>query len=132
MEPYMYLRQVDIDFKYLSDYRSTEFEINDGIDYQYRLSVLQGDSSDNIPGIPGIGIKTAIKLLSDFGSIQGIYDHLDEVTPPRAKKNLAENKEIADKSQILTKIVRDAPINLDLPAAEFGTFDRTKVVDLFR
>ena len=103
-----------------------------GPEFVSEIKALQGDSSDNIPGIPGIGIKTAIKLLSDFGSIQGIYDHLEEVTPPRAKKNLAENKAIADKSQILTKIIRDAPITLDLSAAEFGTFDRNKVVDLFR
>jgi len=103
-----------------------------GPEFVSEIKALQGDSSDNIPGIPGIGIKTAIKLLLDFGSIQGIYDHLDEVTPPRAKKNLAENKAVADKSQILTKIIRDAPVNLDLSAAEFGTFDRTKVVDLFR
>ncbi|MEE3345694.1 MAG: 5'-3' exonuclease H3TH domain-containing protein, partial [Chloroflexota bacterium] len=95
-----------------------------GPEFVSQIKALQGDSSDNIPGIPGIGIKTAIKLLSDFGSIQGIYENLENVTPPRAKKNLSENMDIAEKSQILTKIVRDAPVTLDLSTSEFGIFDR--------
>ena len=103
-----------------------------GPEFVSQIKALQGDSSDNIPGIPGIGIKTAIKLLSDFGSIKGIYENLENVTPPRAKKNLSENMDIAEKSQILTKIVRDAPVTLDLSTSEFGIFDRDKVVDLFR
>ena len=103
-----------------------------GPEFVSQIKALQGDSSDNIPGIPGIGIKTAIKLLSDFGSIQGIYENLEDVTPPRAKKNLSENIDIAEKSQILTKIVRDAPVTLDIATSEFGIFDRDKVVDLFR
>ncbi|MFL2760301.1 MAG: DNA polymerase I [Dehalococcoidia bacterium] len=103
-----------------------------GPEFVSQIKALQGDSSDNIPGIPGIGIKTAIKLLSDFGSIQGIYENLKDVTPPRAKKNLSENIDVAEKSQVLTKIVRDAPVTLNLSTSEFGAFDRNKVVDLFR
>ena len=103
-----------------------------GPEFVSQIKALQGDSSDNIPGIPGIGIKTAIKLLTDYGSIKGIYENLGNVTPPRAKKNLSENVDIAERSQILTKIVRDAPVTLDLSTSAFGVFDRNKVVDLFR
>ena len=59
-----------------------------GPEFVSQIKALQGDSSDNIPGIPGIGIKTAIKLLSDFGSIKGLYENLKNVTSPRNKKNL--------------------------------------------
>ncbi|MDP7578298.1 MAG: 5'-3' exonuclease H3TH domain-containing protein, partial [SAR202 cluster bacterium] len=59
------------------------------------LKALQGDSSDNIPGVPGIGMKTAIKLLNQYHSIHGIYGHLDEIQPPRIQQSLRENHELA-------------------------------------
>ena len=72
------------------------------------IKALEGDSSDNIPGVPGIGRKTAIKLLTEYGSIPGIYEHIAEVKPPRAKKNLAEYRETAFEAHFLTTIKRDA------------------------
>ena len=95
------------------------------------IKALEGDSSDNIPGVPGIGRKTAIKLLTEYGSIPGIYDHIDEVKPPRAKKNLAEYRETALQAQFLTTIKRDADMSLDLDRCVFGDFARQDVLDVF-
>ena len=57
------------------------------------IKALQGDSSDNIPGVPGVGVKTAVNLVSKFGDIEEIIAHVDEVTPPRAQKNIREGVE---------------------------------------
>ena len=95
------------------------------------IKALQGDTSDNIKGVPGIGIKTAIKLLTEFGDIDGIYQHLDEVRPPRAKKSLTENREVAELARFLTTIKRDVDdISLDMDEARFGEFDRSAVDSL--
>ena len=94
------------------------------------IKALQGDSSDNIKGVPGIGIKTAIKLLTEFGDIDGIYEHLDEVRPPRAKKSLTENREVAELARFLTTIKRDMDIELDMDAARFGDYDRATIDSL--
>ena len=94
------------------------------------IKALEGDSSDNIPGVPGIGRKTAIKLLTEYGSIPGIYEHIDEVKPPRAKKNLAEYRETAFEAHFLTTIKRDADISLDLDKSIFGDFARKDVLDV--
>ncbi len=96
------------------------------------IKALQGDTSDNIPGVPGIGIKTAIKLLTDYGSIDGIYENLDSVTPPRAKQSLTDNHGLALQARFLTTIVRDVPVTLDLEACKFGTYNRSAVVDVLQ
>jgi len=93
---------------------------------------LKGDPSDNIPGVKGIGEKTAVKLIQQFGSIEQIYQHLDEVTPPKLQALLRENAEVARQSKILTTIVTDAPVTLNLEATEASHFNRSKVVELFR
>ena len=94
------------------------------------IKALEGDSSDNIPGVPGIGRKTAIKLLTEYGSIPGIYEHIEEVKPPRAKKNLGEYRETAFEAQFLTTIRRDADISLDIDKCVFGDFARQDVLDV--
>lgn len=76
------------------------------IDYK----ALAGDSSDNIPGVKGIGGKTAIALLSKFGSIDGIYENLDEVAPARVKRLLEEARDTALLSRSLATIKRDVPL----------------------
>ena len=93
------------------------------------IKALEGDSSDNIRGVPGIGRKTAIKLLSEYGSIEGIYDHLEEVKPPRAKKSLTENRELALEAQFLTRIKRDVDVALDMEGCRFGDYSRSEVVE---
>ena len=76
------------------------------------LKALKGDNSDNIPGVPGIGEKTAVKLLNQYGDIQGIYDHIEEITGSTQKK-LVEGKDSALMSYRLAKIMTDAPVDLD-------------------
>ena len=73
---------------------------------------LMGDSSDNIPGCPGIGEKTAKELIARWGSVAAIYAHLDEVTPPRAQRALAEHREEVELAQRLVRIHTD----VELPA----------------
>ena len=94
------------------------------------VKALQGDSSDNIPGVPGVGGKTAIRLISQYGSVEGIYDSLDSVTQARLRQSLSDNRDSAMQGKRLTTIVRDVPVELDLDACEFWRYDRTKVVDL--
>ena len=93
---------------------------------------LVGDTSDNIPGVPGIGDKTAKALISQFGSLEEIIEHVDDVTPTRARNALIANVEIARQSKHLATIVRDLDISLDLEAARVGNYDRDEVADLFR
>ncbi|MSQ28260.1 MAG: DNA polymerase I [Dehalococcoidia bacterium] len=93
---------------------------------------LKGDPSDNIPGVPGVGDKTATKLLQQFGSMEGIYEHLTEVLPPRVQELLRVNEELARKSKHLATIVRDVPVSLDPEACVVQSFDRARVVRLLR
>jgi DNA polymerase I len=92
---------------------------------------LVGDKSDNIPGVPGIGEKTAVKLLDDYGDLEGILAHLDELTP-KEQRLLRENSEQARQSKYLSTIVLDAPVQLDLEACRVDQFKRDRVVALFR
>ena len=73
------------------------------------LKALVGDPSDNIPGVRGVGDKTAVKLIQQFGTLEEIYIHIDEVIPPRLRQLLADNVDVARKSKILATIVIDAP-----------------------
>ncbi|BDY12309.1 DNA polymerase I [Hydrogenimonas cancrithermarum] len=81
-------------------------------DYQ----ALIGDSSDNVPGVPGIGPKTAVKLLTQFGTLDGIYDHIDEVKPDRIRNLLIEHKADAYRSRELVTLRDDIFDNCDLTA----------------
>ena len=75
---------------------------------------LMGDSSDNIPGVPGIGEKTALALISKFGSLQGVYDNIeDKAVKPGQRAKLTANRGKADLSYMLGTIRRDAPIETD-------------------
>lgn len=90
------------------------------------LKALKGDTSDNIPGVPGVGEKTAVKLLKDFGTLEGVYGHLDEVQGATQNK-LAAGKDSAFMSYELAKIMTDAPVKLeDLPDLKI---DRVRILD---
>ncbi|MBI4789637.1 MAG: DNA polymerase I [Chloroflexi bacterium] len=95
------------------------------------FKALKGDPSDNIPGIVGVGDKTATKLVQTFGTIEGIYQHLDEVDK-RVREKLAAAQEQALRGKRLVTIVTDAPIKLDLEACRVTQYDRERVVALFR
>lgn len=100
---------------------------NEFIDFK----ALKGDASDNIPGVAGIGEKTAINLIQTHGSLDGLYKNLDKVKPAVAKK-LEENKETAYLSQKLSKIITDLPLDVSFEACATHKFDRNKVFELFR
>lgn len=74
---------------------------------------LSGDSSDNIPGVKGIGEKTAVKLLTEYGTIENVYEHLDEISSKSVKEKLENDREMAFKSKYLATICREVPIDFD-------------------
>ncbi len=97
------------------------------------FKALVGDKSDNIPGVSGIGNKTAVSLIQRFGGIEQIYAHLDKVTPEKLRNRLRENEDIARLSKKLaTIIVNGLPVRLELKDAALNRFDRQKVTELFR
>jgi DNA polymerase-1 len=91
---------------------------------------LVGDKSDNIPGIPGVGDKTATSLLSNYSTLEGIYEHLEEITQKRVKNNLAACRDEAFEYRFLTTIKCDVPAELDLDACRLGDYERSEVVAL--
>lgn len=92
---------------------------------------LMGDKSDNIPGVYGVGEKTATKLLKRYDSLEEVYEHLEEIAT-RFRNRLEEGKEEAFLSRRLATIVRDVPVELDLEACRVRTFDYDRVIELFR
>ena len=95
---------------------------------QTDFKALLGDSSDNIPGVPKVGEKTAIALLNEYHNLEGIYEHLEEVKRPSVKTSLEEFKDRAFFNRGLMTIDCDSPVELDLENAKFGNFDRNAVV----
>ena len=95
------------------------------------FKALCGDPSDNIPGVKGIGEKTAVKLLEEYGSLEGIFEHLDEISG-RARSALEGGKEVAFLSRELSQIVTDLDMPLDLEQARIDRFNPKAVEDLFR
>lgn len=95
------------------------------------LKALKGDASDNIPGVEGVGEKTARDLITTYGSLDGVYKNLDQLKG-KLKERLEVNKEMAYLSQKLSTIVCDAPVTLDLKPAQVGQYDRAHIHELFR
>ena len=93
------------------------------------LKALKGDNSDNIPGVPGIGEKTAVKLLNEYGSLEGIYAHIEGISGATQKKLIA-GRESAEMSLKLAKIMTDAPVKLsDIPALKL---DFSRISEVFK
>ena len=92
---------------------------------------LMGDSSDNIPGVPKIGEKTAAKLLAQFGSMDGLYEHIDELKPSKNKENLIEFRDQAYLSKELATIRLDCPAEVDLSACEISNPYNPEAYKLF-
>ncbi|MCF6408740.1 DNA polymerase I [Pseudalkalibacillus salsuginis] len=93
---------------------------------------LMGDSSDNIPGVPGVGEKTAIKLLKEFGTIEEVLDSIDKVSGKKLKQRLEDNKEQAEMSKKLATIEIKAPVDVKLDSCEFVNEISDKVIKLFK
>jgi DNA polymerase-1 len=96
------------------------------------LKGLAGDPSDNIPGVAGIGAKTAVKLIQQFGSVEEIYKRIDKVTPPRLQTLLRDNEAVARQSKELATIVTRMPVELKPGDCRLSRYDRNKVTELFR
>lgn len=95
------------------------------------LKGLMGDTSDNIPGIKGVGEKTASKLIAEYGSVAGVYDHLDEIKGA-VNKRLTEGRDSAFLSTDLATIRRDVPVQIDLPKCVAHDYRYEDVEGLFR
>jgi DNA polymerase-1 len=96
------------------------------------LKGLVGDPSDNIPGVTGIGAKTAAKLIGQFGSVEGIYERIGEVEPAKLQALLKDNEAVARQSKELATIVTRMPVELKLDDCRVSQFDRNKVTELLR
>ena len=93
---------------------------------------LMGDSSDNIPGVPGIGEKTAAKIIMTYGSIENAIAHIDEIKPAKAQKNLDEYREQALLSKELATIKLDCELDTDISDTEIGDMWNTDAYELFK
>ncbi|HUF06748.1 MAG TPA: DNA polymerase I [Candidatus Binatia bacterium] len=100
-------------------------------DQMLDYKALKGDTSDNIPGVPGVGEKTAISLLQQFGTLDGIYEHFDEVKG-KMRERLAEHRSSAFMSREVGRIVCDLPVELELDEARTGRYDRRAVAQRLR
>ncbi|HEV2580856.1 MAG TPA: DNA polymerase I [Ktedonobacteraceae bacterium] len=92
---------------------------------------LVGDKSDNIPGVPGVGEKTATKLLAEYGDLENLLAHIDDLSP-KEQRLLRGKEALALESKKLATIVLDAPVQLDLQASRIGQVNRERAVALFR
>lgn len=96
------------------------------------LKGLMGDASDNIPGVPGVGEKTALKLLHEFGTVEQVLAHIDQVSGKKLQENLRNNVEQAKLSKSLATILRDAPVEIKPDDAVYEGYDSHKLVDFFK
>jgi DNA polymerase-1 len=117
----------------IEEFHVESFEKKYGIrvDQFLDLKSLKGDSSDNLPGVPGIGEKTGIQLLQQFDTLDNIYAHLDEIKPTTAKK-LAAGKELAYMSKEVGRIWTDAPVKLDWDVADINDINLEKVAEILK
>jgi DNA polymerase-1 len=92
---------------------------------------LWGDPSDNIPGVPGIGEKTAKSLIREFGSLDGLLARLDEVKNPRIREKIAQNRDLLELSRRLATVCRDLPLELDLDRYVVQAPDEKETIRLF-
>src|SRR5699024_3976794 len=96
------------------------------------LKGLMGDKSDNIPGVPGVGEKTAVKLLKEYGSVENVLDNLDKVTAKKLNENLTNNRDIALMSKDLATIYRDMDFDFKIDDLKFKDEDRPGKYELFK
>ncbi|MEL7156591.1 MAG: DNA polymerase I [Actinomycetota bacterium] len=100
-------------------------------DQYVQYAALRGDNSDNLPGVPGVGEKTAAKLITKYGGIDGLYEHVEEQTP-KLRQNLAEHEDVVRINTVVMELMRDVPIEVsaaDLMGIE--PYDTDEVKKLF-
>ncbi|NBW28895.1 DNA polymerase I, partial [bacterium] len=115
----------------LYDPKSFEAKHNIKVAQYLDLKALKGDSSDNIPGVPGIGDKTALKLISEFGTLDGVYAQLESILPVGVREKLRSGKEMAFLSQELATICKAVPVPIEMESLRFVP-DWDRIVGCFR
>ena len=95
-----------------------------------QYAALRGDNSDNLPGVPGVGVKTAAKLVNTYGDIDGVYSHLDEQTP-KLRENLAACEDAVRLNVELMRLIRDVDVDVDLATLRMGEPDTEALRELF-
>src|SRR5437667_10784007 len=93
-------------------------------------AALRGDTSDNLPGVPGIGEKTAAKLISTYGNLEGIYEHLEEL-PPKQRQNLGEARDRVFLNRQMSQLRLDCAVDVDPADLKMGAWDREQLRVLF-
>lgn len=96
------------------------------------MKALMGDASDNIPGVPGIGEKTALKILTEFGTVENAYARIDDVKPPRAMKAMKEHRDLAELSHTLATIDTDGQFDFNVEDAKIKNFYTQEAYLLFK
>ena len=96
------------------------------------LKGIMGDSSDNIPGIPGIGEKGGIELLTQFGTLENVLEHSDEIKKPAMRKKVEENADLAKMSKHLATIIRDVPLDVSISDMALKEPDYQKLTELYK
>ena len=96
------------------------------------MKALMGDSSDNYPGVTKIGEKTAIKLVKQFGSVENLYDHIDDLKKSKMKEHLVEDEEIARQCKTLATILQDAPLEISLDDIAYRGEQTEKLVAFYQ
>lgn len=130
--------KVDITVKGVSDIESYTpehvAEKYDGLEPKQIIDIkgLAGDASDNIPGVTKIGEKTAIKLLKEYGSVEGIYEHIDEMKQSKMKENLINDKEQAFLSKKLATINTDAPVEVSIEGLKYEGKNLEKLIPFYK
>ncbi len=101
-------------------------------DQMLDYKALKGDPTDNIPGVPGVGEKTAAKVVATYGTLDAMYEAIDDLQPEKLRAKLIDAKDVVIESRELMRLVRDLPITLDLDAGRVGEYDRDEVIRIFR
>jgi len=113
-----------------ADYVKKKFGV--GPEQMRDLMAMAGDTSDNVPGVPGVGPKTAADLLAEYETLEGVYEHIDEIKGPKRRENIAENRELALLSRDLVTLRRDAPLEVDFEQCKVSSYDREKLIGLLK
>jgi len=103
-----------------------------GPDQMVELMALMGDSTDNIPGVKGVGQVTALKLVTKYGSVENIYKNIEKIEPESLRKKLKENRKMAELSRELVELDRKVPVKFDIKEAQVGEPDWEKLAELCR
>ena len=96
------------------------------------MKALMGDSSDNIPGLPGVGPKTASAIISQFHSIENAHEHVDEIKPKKAQNAMRDHYDLAVLSKDLATIRCDAPVDVSFDELTLGEIYNEKSYEMFR